>query len=477
MKKALLKATSLTTILMMAMALVQDVSAQSSSQQVVGTLRGDSLNVRTGPGSNFQDIGDIRRNRNVNVIGYNSTGRWAKIWWRGREAWVSAVYLTGGVGGQNLANTNQQQALGMFVVTGAHAVDPHGLAFRAGPGTNHPLKGYIGDNVSVEVLSFHRNGRWAFIRLNNQKGYVAMKFLRPVGVQNFSNNNQPQKLGTHVVTGTHAVDINGLALRSGPGTNHPLKGYIGDGVQVEVLSLHRNGRWAFIRHNNRKSYVSMKFLRPVRRQNQTGQQTSNSQTSQNSGSTQTPTIVPAPDGGELPAVFTVTNVQINDRLHVRDQANASANTLHAYEPNTPIVALAYLSNGWAQVNVRNELGYVNGNFLTRGGGVQTQSGMQLGLMCRGTEPFWTLAIDEDRTVRFNDLITGAAPITSLISASQSPLTNTYPYNFTALPYSGTLDQKICKDGISDKTFGWGISLVRQNQNGDWENLNGCCSLQ
>ena len=125
--------------------------------------------------------------------------------------------------------------------------------------------------------------------------------------------------------------------------------------------------------------VAVSRARNANSGNQNNGGNSNNQSGQGAGGAQMQTPVPAPDGLPLPAVFSVTNVQAGDLLNVRAQASPSAPILSGYQPNAPVVVLAYLANGWAQISVGETLGYVNGNFLTRGGGVQTQSGMQLGL--------------------------------------------------------------------------------------------------
>jgi uncharacterized membrane protein len=53
----------------------------------------DSLNVRSGAGAGFQDLGDIAYNAQVRVIGFNADGNWAEIPWQTGTAWVSAHFL------------------------------------------------------------------------------------------------------------------------------------------------------------------------------------------------------------------------------------------------------------------------------------------------------------------------------------------------------------------------------------------------
>lgn len=406
MTKRLKYFVGIATILLGLSAVATPISAQVDNRQTVTSkvTRGDSLNVRRGPGTRFEDIGDIKRNQAVPVLGYDATGKWAKVLWNGKEGWVAASFLSGGVGGENL-NPNANQ--------------PTDQAYAPG-------------------------------------------------------------LGPHVVRGVPANDpIGGLALRAGAGTRFEVTQVIGNEVDVFVVSRSRDGNWAFIHFMNGTGYVSTAFLSPTAGQGG-GQSTQNNdsfESGQNVGVGSLPNSTDAPDGGRLPAPYTVSNVQSGDVLNIRRNPNARAELMSSFAPNEVVMVLEYLANGWAKVSVGEGVGFVNGQFLSRGGGVQTQNGMQLGLTCNGTEPFWTLNIDTDRTVRFNSLVSGAEPITSLTLASPSPITNAYPFNFAATPYSGTLSQQICGDGMSDIQYGWALTLLKPNGNGGWDTLNGCCSLQ
>lgn len=370
-------------------------------QQVVGVARGDSLNIREGAGAGFKDIGNIKRNQYVSVLGYDNTGRWVKVLWQGREGWVAAKYLSGGIGGNK----------SLF---------------------NQPRQTYDG----------------------------------------------PNNLGPHIVYNVPNNDpLSGLAVRSGPGIDFKLEQVIANTIEIFVISINRNGRWAFIRFSNGTGYVSTKFIQPVGRRNGNQQQTGNgNQNVQGSNDFLAQTTISAPDGLSLPAVFSVVNVAQGDFLHGRKAPNVSAPILKSFAPDTPIVVFAYLVNGWAKVGVGEEVVYVSSRFIKPNGGVQTSSGMQLGLVCRGIEPFWTVKIDEDQSFRYEGLIGGAEPRTSINRAIPSTNTNSYPYNFGAMPYSGTISQEICSDGMSNINYGWRITLIKPTQSGSWKTLNGCCSL-
>ena len=64
-----------------------------ATYQVVNLARADNLNVRTGPGVRFADVGSIPPFTTVTVIGFNSRRSWAQIEWEGGTGWVSAQFI------------------------------------------------------------------------------------------------------------------------------------------------------------------------------------------------------------------------------------------------------------------------------------------------------------------------------------------------------------------------------------------------
>ncbi len=53
----------------------------------------DILNVRSGAGASFRDLGDIAHDGRVQVLGFNGDATWAKVVWGAGTAWVSARFL------------------------------------------------------------------------------------------------------------------------------------------------------------------------------------------------------------------------------------------------------------------------------------------------------------------------------------------------------------------------------------------------
>ncbi|WP_417242910.1 SH3 domain-containing protein [Celeribacter sp.] len=174
----------------------------------------------------------------------------------------------------------------------------------------------------------------------------------------------------------------------------------------------------------------------------------------------------------------VTGVPDGDHLNVRKGPSASSADIgDLHEGDVVDVRGENVAGTWSHIRYRGETAWVASRYLTRtveAGRVATVSGFPLGITCRGTEPFWTLTIAQDRMAEFTSLVDGPAPITALTQATPST-GGGYPFAFTAPPYVGTLDAQACSDGMSDISYA--MSLVLTNPSQGWTGpLYGCCNV-
>jgi len=362
------------------------VPALAEMMQVGGLRAGDTLNVRTGAGANFTDVGDLQDGEIINVLGIDTGGKWAQIIYRGRMAYVSVRYL------HTVTRTDGgSTSTGRHWVTGIKAGDPDGgLVVRSGSGRNFASVGVLADGAEAHVIQRSADGKWAMIAFGSGIGWVSSAYLRSTNPHGAAS---PQPLPP-------------TAPQTGAQT----------GTQI------------------------------------------------------------GPEGLPLPAVYTVSGVAANDVLWVRAEPTTFSARVDNLAPNVPVVVLGMATDGWVLVSVGQNTGYVNARFLTRGGGVTTSSGLQMNILCRGTEPFWSLDIDQDRTVTYTMAGT-AAQYSALNQATPSPLTGSYPYTIAANPVSGVVGQEICSDGMSDIQYPWSILLNAPNEAGVMATQHGCCTLR
>ncbi|PZX15495.1 SH3 domain-containing protein [Celeribacter halophilus] len=331
------------------------------------------------------------------------------------------------------------------------------LNVRQGPNASSADIGDLEEHTMVEVLGRNFAQTWAQIQYGDQLGWVSTAYLA-------SSTPPPAVIGANVVTGIAADDPDGgLVVRGGAGTEFAAIGALRNETLVHVIQMAEGGTWAMIGFGGNVGWVSTAYL-----------------TAANTLPAPSDGVDPniAPDGGPLPAVFTVTGVAADDMLWVRDAPSVTGARLGGLTPNSVVSLNARASEDWGQITLNGQIGYVHMGYLTRAaesGGTTTVNGFPLGLTCRGTEPFWTLTIAQDRSVEYTSLINGADPITSLTQTTPA-IGGGYPYTFGAQRYSGTLDQTSCSDGMSDITYSMSLILNRAISGGQTETLYGCCNV-
>lgn len=337
------------------------------------------------------------------------------------------------------------------------------LNIRQGPNASSADIGDIPPHAQVEVIGYNLDRSWARISYQTQTGWVAARYL--------SEGEAPRAaVGTNVVVGIPADDPDGgLVVRDGAGTSFGRLGVIPSDTQLHVIQFGGDGDWAMVAFGTGVGWVNATYLASV---------------------TSTPEPMPsatpntAPDGGLLPATFTVTGVSAGDKLWVRKAPQATAGRVGGLKPGAVVTVDGRASGNWGKITLNGQIGYINMSYLTRAavngssstGASVTANGFPLGLTCRGTEPFWTLDIGQDRSFQYTSLINGPDPVRHLAIATPA-LSGGYPFAFAAHPLSGTINQQVCSDGMSDISYTMSIQMNRPSGNGSVDALYGCCNVR
>ena len=229
--------------------------------KVVGVAAGDSLNVRTGAGANFADIGDVLMGETVQVHGFDSSGKWAQITWRGQLAYVSSRYLKGVNSG-----AGNQSGLGVQRVTGIASNDPDGgLVVRRGPNTSSMRMFVLPNNVSINIVAISPDGKWSkAVFSDGGTGWVRNKYL--AGANSNSPSSQPPTTPQQSNIALPAVfsvinvasgDV--LWVRNGPNAGAAPVTNLQPNAPVSVLEFTNNG-WAKVTIGQNIGYVKASYL-------------------------------------------------------------------------------------------------------------------------------------------------------------------------------------------------------------------------
>ena len=177
-----------------------------------------------------------------------------------------------------------------------------------------------------------------------------------------------------------------------------------------------------------------------------------------------------------PALYDVAGVAPNDVLNIREAPTAEAPITGslAFDATSVEVIRRAPRADWGLVNAGEGKGWVSLRYLKR------QPGQWLGALppvarCAGTEPFWSLDLEDQR-------LTYRAPDTT---AQSYELTQSGPargrrdrFHLRAKAAHGTATAVIalraCTDGMSSREYGLGVDLLLTGS--EFQHLSGCCSL-
>lgn len=125
-----------------------------ASSDTVYRTTASTLNVRSGPGTGFSVINQLRRNTGCTVL--ETSGSWYRIkTFGGVVGWVSKTYLK---------------------ATSTARVTASALNVRKGPGTNSAILGSLKRGTKVTVK--YTSGNWAYVTSGRLTGYVSLNYLR-----------------------------------------------------------------------------------------------------------------------------------------------------------------------------------------------------------------------------------------------------------------------------------------------------------
>ena len=183
------------------------------------------------------------------------------------------------------------------------------------------------------------------------------------------------------------------------------------------------------------------------------------------------------DGNQL-IFFRVSGVAASDVLNIRKDADSASAIVGSFAPGAGPIEVFRRQHNWGEVATPEGTGWVNMRFLVP---MQVasfgNSPLPNGLTCAGTEPFWSVHLDQGKAMlstpqeanqKFSVVSTGgfigrAGPDGFFVAnGSQSQLT-------------GIVSFRQCGDGMSERRYGWWINLLITDANGSGA-VTGCCSL-
>lgn len=144
------------------------------------------LNIRNGPGANFEIVGRLSRGQAFDVNGRNADASWVRINVPGgvQNGWVSGRYVASNIRVWDLpvvSNTGVFPTFPQPVPTGGQTgvVTAGNLNVRYGPGTGFGTFDRLANGEGVSLIGRNGAGNWLLVQLaNGVTGWVNAGFIR-----------------------------------------------------------------------------------------------------------------------------------------------------------------------------------------------------------------------------------------------------------------------------------------------------------
>lgn len=217
------------TSLVLLIALVLSFAVAANAENVKTAYEDGSLNVRSGPGTNYKVVGWVRNGQKITVL--EEAGAWTKIVVdaTGKTGYIKSSYIEK----EEVSVEKPVYALGSVKTKYAAST----VNVRRGPGTKHAAEFALGSGAKVRILGESAN--WYLIETEDGKtGYISKNYTA---------------LG---VKGETTANVN---LRKGPASNTPSLGVVPKGTSVTLTGV--TGNWTEVSFSGNTGFIYTKYVK------------------------------------------------------------------------------------------------------------------------------------------------------------------------------------------------------------------------
>jgi|GEM_PF-4760162 len=199
-----------------------------SAEGSIDVSESSYLNVRTGPGTNYEIIGKLHRGDKVKVLEENLG--WYKINYNGQTAWINGYYVSG-------VKTSE---ISVEVYGTVSVPEGESVSLRVGAGINNPVEASLTNGARFKVLD--KQDGWYKIKV---PGYEKPLWINGSFVKLSDSIEDPPQFNEEPAY----VDVDTtLNLRSGPSTSSPIMQELADNTRLFIIA--QEGSWYKVKLSN-----------------------------------------------------------------------------------------------------------------------------------------------------------------------------------------------------------------------------------
>lgn len=219
---------------------------------VTVTVTGSGVNVRKGPGTNYETVGSKNKGDQLEIT-QTATGS-GYTWGKFTGGWICLKYTDYDTVTQEKEEQPQQPPT--QTRTGTVKVNDE-LRIRSGPSTGYSVVGYLrnGDRVEVQEQQIVGSMIWGKI----DKGWISLDYVELDPVKEEEPKEETPEDATTTTKVTGAVNVKDfLRIRKGPSTSTDVVGYLKPNDKVEILEQTTSSSMTWGRIS--QGWISMDYI-------------------------------------------------------------------------------------------------------------------------------------------------------------------------------------------------------------------------
>lgn len=211
-----------------------------------GTVTGNAVNLRSGPGTDYAVVGSRDKGASLSVTGVS--GSWYKVDLNGSAGYIRSDYLSLDSGGTSPAPSAGGAADG---ASGSGVINASYVRLRSGPSTSYDILGTYNAGKTMTVTG--DAGDWYKVSCDGAGGYVYKTYLTVGGSGSGSAGGSVTDMSD-----TAATVISAVHFRSGPDTSYSSLQVLGAGTGVTITG--ETEKWYRVRYNGAEGYIFKTYL-------------------------------------------------------------------------------------------------------------------------------------------------------------------------------------------------------------------------
>lgn len=229
------------------------------------TVDGD-LNVRSGPGEEYDRIGGAAAGEEFVITGRDEDGEWWQIDFDDQTGWIYAPFVTAAnagnvpIVGDSMAETAAPADTTEPVApeAGSPVVTMIGdMNVREGPGTDYARLGGAAEGETFAITGKSADGDWWQISFEGESGWVYAPFVTAANAENVRTVGDSSAQAPVEAVATVGGDLN---VRDGPGTDYARIGGANEGEAFAITGKSADGEWWQISFDGESGWIYAPFV-------------------------------------------------------------------------------------------------------------------------------------------------------------------------------------------------------------------------